>query len=96
MGSSFHVIVFPVIFFIVPRGTDTHWDELLLQNQPHVEYSSHLRGGSENINSFPFGSTAKYANIIYYFLSDDHVRTIISKGFEHLIEERTENNEEDL
>ena len=33
---------------------------------------------------------------IYYFLSDDHVRTIISKGFEHLIEERTENNEEDL
>ena len=33
---------------------------------------------------------------IYYFLSDDHVRTIISKGFEHLIEERNENNEEDL
>lgn len=33
---------------------------------------------------------------IYYFLSDDHVRTIISKGFEHLIEERTENNEEDI
>ena len=35
-------------------------------------------------------------NTIYYFLSDDHVRTIISKGFEHLIEERNENNEEDL
>ena len=33
---------------------------------------------------------------IYYFLSDDHVRTIISKGFEHLIEERTEKNEEDI
>ena len=33
---------------------------------------------------------------IYYFLSDDHVRTIISKGFEHLIEERTENNEENI
>ena len=33
---------------------------------------------------------------IYYFLSDDHVRTIIAKGFEHLIEERNENNEEDL
>ena len=33
---------------------------------------------------------------IYYFLSDEHVRTIISKGFEHLIEERTENNEEDI
>lgn len=27
---------------------------------------------------------------IYYFLSDDHVRTIIAKGFEHLIEEREE------
>ena len=47
----------------------------------------------------------KYANLvanrregktIYYFLSDDHVRTIIAKGFEHLIEERNENNEEDL
>jgi ArsR family transcriptional regulator len=25
---------------------------------------------------------------IYYFLSDDHVRTIIAQGFEHLIEER--------
>ena len=23
---------------------------------------------------------------IYYFLSDDHVRTIIAQGFEHLIE----------
>ncbi len=33
---------------------------------------------------------------IYYYLSDDHVRTIIAKGFEHLIEERTEKNEEDL
>ena len=33
---------------------------------------------------------------IYYILSDDHVRTIIAKGFEHLIEERNENNEEDL
>ena len=33
---------------------------------------------------------------IYYFLSDDHVRTIISKGFEHLIEERKEKNEESI
>lgn len=28
---------------------------------------------------------------IYYFLADDHVRSIIAQGFEHLIEER--NNE---
>lgn len=33
---------------------------------------------------------------IYYFLSDDHVRTIVAHGFEHLIEERSSENEEDL
>ena len=27
---------------------------------------------------------------IYYFLSDDHVRTIVGQGFEHLIEEHLE------
>ena len=27
---------------------------------------------------------------IYYFLSDDHVRTIIAQGFEHLIEDYAE------
>ena len=42
------------------------------------------------------GANRREGKTIYYFLSDDHVRTIISKGFEHLIEERTENNEEDL
>ncbi|MDO4573272.1 MAG: metalloregulator ArsR/SmtB family transcription factor [Clostridia bacterium] len=26
---------------------------------------------------------------IYYFLADDHVKTIIAQGFEHLIEERS-------
>ena len=30
---------------------------------------------------------------IYYFLSDDHVRTIIAQGFEHLIEEDREKEE---
>lgn len=33
---------------------------------------------------------------IFYYLSDDHVRTIIAQGFEHLIEERNENNEKEL
>ena len=33
---------------------------------------------------------------VYYFLSDDHVRTIIAQGFDHLIEERIEENEKDL
>ncbi|MBR1457563.1 MAG: helix-turn-helix transcriptional regulator [Oscillospiraceae bacterium] len=30
---------------------------------------------------------------IYYFLSDDHVRTIVAQGFDHLIEDYTENGE---
>ena len=30
---------------------------------------------------------------IYYFLSDDHVRTIVAQGFEHLIEEHLEEAE---
>ena len=33
---------------------------------------------------------------IYYFLSDDHVRSIIVQGFEHLIEERRSNDEENI
>ena len=33
---------------------------------------------------------------ICYFLSDDHVRSIIAQGFDHLIEERTEKNEKEL
>ncbi|MFA6948520.1 MAG: metalloregulator ArsR/SmtB family transcription factor [Eubacteriales bacterium] len=33
---------------------------------------------------------------IYYHLSDDHVRTIVAKGFEHLIEERDEKNEKNI
>ena len=31
---------------------------------------------------------------IYYFLSDDHVRTIVAQGFEHLIEEHLGENGE--
>ena len=33
---------------------------------------------------------------IYYFLADNHVRTIIGQGFDHLIEERKNKNEENL
>ena len=33
---------------------------------------------------------------IFYFLSDDHVRTIIAQGFDHLIEERDEINEKNI
>lgn len=31
---------------------------------------------------------------IYYFLADDHVRSIIAQGFDHLIEERKENEDD--
>ena len=31
---------------------------------------------------------------IYYFLADDHVRSIIAQGFDHLIEEREENEDD--
>lgn len=33
---------------------------------------------------------------IYYFLADNHVRTIIGQGFDHLIEERKNKNEENI
>lgn len=33
-------------------------------------------------------SNRRSGKTIYYFLSDDHVRTIIAQGFEHLIEDR--------
>ena len=32
---------------------------------------------------------------IYYFLSDDHVRTIVGQGFEHLIEEHLEERKDE-
>ena len=30
---------------------------------------------------------------IYYYLADDHIRTIVAQGFEHLIEERQQSAE---
>ncbi len=33
-------------------------------------------------------SNRREGKTVYYFLSDDHVRTIIASGFEHLIEKR--------
>ena len=33
-------------------------------------------------------SNRRSGKTVYYFLSDDHVRTIIAQGFEHLIEDR--------
>ena len=33
---------------------------------------------------------------IYYFLADNHVRTIIGQGFDHLMEERKNDDEENI
>lgn len=33
---------------------------------------------------------------VFYFLSDDHVKTIVAQGFEHLIEKRGEKHEKDV
>ena len=33
---------------------------------------------------------------IYYFLADNHVRTIIGQGFDHLIEERENKDEKNI
>ena len=39
-------------------------------------------------------SKRREGKTIYYFLSDDHVRTIVAQGFEHLIEEHLEESAE--
>lgn len=39
-------------------------------------------------------SNRREGKTIIYFLSDNHVRTIIAQGFEHLIEERSAKNED--
>lgn len=64
--------------------------ELLGMTQSAISHQLKILKGANLVANRREGKT------IYYFLSDDHVRTIISKGFGHLIEERTENNEEDL
>ncbi|MDO4567117.1 MAG: metalloregulator ArsR/SmtB family transcription factor [Oscillospiraceae bacterium] len=33
---------------------------------------------------------------VFYHLADDHVRTIVAQGFEHLIEEREQENEKGI
>jgi len=41
-------------------------------------------------------SNRREGKTIYYFLADDHVRTVIANGFDHLIEKRDEENEKKL
>lgn len=61
--------------------------ELLNMTQSAISHQLKVLKDSNLVGNRREGKT------IYYFLADDHVRTIIGKGFEHLIEERVDNNE---
>lgn len=54
--------------------------ELLGMAQPAISHQLKILKDANLVGNRREGKT------IYYFLSDDHVRTIVAKGFEHLIE----------
>ncbi len=54
--------------------------DLLNMNQSAISHQLRILKDANLVANRREGKT------IYYFLSDDHVRTIIAQGFEHLIE----------
>ena len=58
--------------------------ELLGMTQPAISHQLKILKQANLVGNRREGRT------IYYFLADDHVKRIISQGFDHLIEERTE------
>ena len=58
--------------------------ELLGMTQSAISHQLRILKDADLVGKRREGKT------IYYFLSDDHVRTIIAQGFEHLIEDYTE------
>lgn len=64
--------------------------ELLGMTQPAISHQLKILKDANLVGNRREGKT------IYYYLSDNHVRTVIGQGFEHLIEERAERNEKDL
>ena len=58
--------------------------ELLGMTQPAISHQLKQLRNANLVGNRREGKT------IYYFLADDHVKTIVAKGFEHLIEERNE------
>lgn len=58
--------------------------ELLGMTQSAISHQLKILKDANLVNNRREGKT------IYYFLSDDHVRTIVAQGFDHLIEERNE------
>ncbi len=55
--------------------------ELLSMNQSAISHQLKVLKEANLVGNRREGKT------IYYFLADDHVKTIIAQGFEHLIEE---------
>lgn len=62
--------------------------ELLSMTQSAISHQLKILKDSKLVSNRRCGKT------IYYFLADDHVRDIVAKGFEHLIEERQQRNEQ--
>ena len=58
--------------------------ELLGMTQSAISHQLRILKDADLVGKRRDGKT------IYYFLSDDHVRTIIAQGFEHLIEDYQE------
>ncbi|MDO4564427.1 MAG: metalloregulator ArsR/SmtB family transcription factor [Clostridia bacterium] len=56
--------------------------ELLGMTQPAISHQLKILKNANLVGNRREGKT------IFYFLSDDHVKTIIAQGFDHLIEER--------
>ncbi len=59
--------------------------ELLGMTQPAISHQLRVLKDANLVGCRREGKT------IFYFLADDHVRTIVAKGFDHLIEERNDN-----
>ena len=60
--------------------------ELLQMTQSAISHQLRVLKDSELVGNRRAGKT------IYYFLKDDHVRSIINQGFEHISEERQQIN----
>lgn len=61
--------------------------ELLGMTQPAISHQLKKLKDANLVGSRRQGKT------IFYFLADDHVKSIIAQGFEHLIEKRERNDE---
>jgi len=64
--------------------------ELLGMTQPAISHQLKVLKEANLVGNRREGKT------IYYFLADDHVRTIVAQGFDHLIEEREHSHEENV